>query len=54
VAYYWLAAERNTENFDRFMTQYKEELQRMVRKDRLKAPVNYINISTVDYGYGDE
>lgn len=54
IAYYWLAAERNTENFDRFNALYKEELSGMVAKDRMKDPVRYINFDTTDYGYGSD
>jgi hypothetical protein len=53
IGYFWLASERNTENFDRFNTLYKEELSRLVRMDRLKEPVRYLNIDTTDYGYGE-
>jgi hypothetical protein len=55
IAIWWLSTERNTENYDRFMTIYKEELTRLVRMDRLKDPVRYLNIDTTNYGYnGDE
>lgn len=51
IAYWWLASERNTANFDRFMDQYKEQLAKAVQADTATQPVLPIRSLPREMGY---
>lgn len=51
IAYWWLASERNTANFDRFYDLYKEDLAKAVQADVANQPVKQIVTLRRPLGY---